>query len=102
MARKEGAKRFSQERSKTIYDVDCIGVRTIDMSKHFKMPYSTVCNVIRRYKSIRVTEKKKIGRRRELLPRGMRLQQKYVTEFCFEPLYVITARFNACTKLQIS
>ena len=102
MLRKKGAKCVSQERFKTIYDMHSIGVRTIDMPKHFKMPHSTVCCIIRRYKSIKVAGKKKIGRPCKLSPRGMRLLQKYATEFCLEPLYVITARSNAYTKLQIS
>ena len=72
------------------------------IAEHYKMKRPTVSNVIRRYKNNTVGNKKKMGRKPKLSERGMRLLKKYVLQNCFEPLYVITARFNAATKLQLS
>ena len=41
-------------------------------------------------------------RPRRLSKRGRKLLQKYVFEHYFEPLHVITARFNEYTKLHLS
>ena len=45
---------------------------------------------------------KRMDRHRKLSPRGMRLLQRYVVEYCFDPLHVIAARFNEYNKLQLS
>ena len=86
MGRKEGAKFVSQERPETMYDMECIGVRTIDMCKHFKMPNSTYVML---YAAAEVSElqKKEVFQPCKLSTGGMRLLQKFVTEFCFEPMY---------------
>ncbi len=100
MARKKGSKCVSLVPCKTIYDMDCVGVRVTAIAKHYKMSKSTVSYIIKRLRINTVT--KKMGRPRKLTERGMRLLKKYVTESYFESLHVLTARFNAHTKLHRS
>ena len=102
MARQRGARKVPEQRCQNIYDMHCIGVRIKAMSKHYNTPYSTVCNILRRHKRLKDVSKKRMARPRKLSPRGMRLLQRYVIEYCFDPLYVTDARFNAYFKLQLS
>ena len=103
MPRQRGTKSVKTERCKTIYDMYCIGVLVLDISKYYGMKRPTVSNIIRRekQKKLQVTMKKR-GRNRKLSERGMRLFRNYVLDNCFDPLYVIVTKFNATTGLQLS
>ncbi len=100
---KSGAKCTPKDLCKTIYEMSFVGVRNKDIAEHYKMSRSTISYVISRLKKANSSGiKKKMGRKRKLSERGIRLLQKYVLGNCFDPLYVITARFNAATKLSLS
>ena len=79
MARQKGASKVPEHRCQSIYDMQWIGVRIKNMSMHYRMSYSTVCSIVRRYKRLKDASKKRIGRPRKLSPRGMQLFQRYVT-----------------------
>ena len=62
MARKKGSQNLSQERCNAIFDAHMMGVAIGEVEIYFKMPHSTVSNVVKR-----------IGIRRSgiiLLPQG--------------------------------
>ncbi len=102
MARQRGAKCIPKERRKSFYDLSCLGVRSVDIAKYYKMSRSIVSRVLSRLrKEATVKKSKKVGRKQKLTERGMRLLNKYVIHNCFEPIYVIAARFNKATSLNL-
>ena len=67
------------------------------------MPQSTVFSItccLREQTAMQ--SRMKMGRKRKLSERGMRLLQRYIIQYCFEPMCTITGRFNAATKLKLS
>ena len=103
MPRKKGAKRVPKERCRTIYEMSSIGARNKDIALLYSMSRSTVNSIVSRMKKTYTRIGfKKMGRRRKLSDRGMRPLQRYILEHCFEPLYVITGRFNEATNLDLS
>ncbi len=102
MARKKGAKTLSPETRKAIHDMTCIGVRNCDIAKYYKVHQSTISKIIRHQKLASTIVKKKMGRPRKLSERGMLVFKKYILSNCFESLYVIAARFNATSGLELS
>ena len=92
-----------EERCRTIYEMLCIGVRNKGIALHYSISRTTVNNIVSRMKKnyIRIGLKK-MGRRRKLSERGMRLLQRYILEHCFEPLHVIKGSFNEATNLDLS
>ena len=103
MARKKGAKCVPKHKSKTIYEMWCIGVKQCQIVAHYNMPKSTVPSMISRFKRASKTKSiKKQGRPRKLFQRGMRMLRKYLLDYCFDPLYVILGRFSAQTKITLS
>ena len=76
MPRKGGAKCIFKDLCKTIYDMSIVGVRNKDIAEHYKMSRSTISSVISRLKNANTGGmKKKMGRKRKLSERGVRLLQ---------------------------
>ena len=102
MARQKGAKCVPKDKARTIYEMSCVGVRVCQIAAYYNMARPTVSNIIRRLRNASTKPKRKKGPRRKLSERGMRLFQKYVLEYTFDPLYVILGRFKETTGMVLS
>ena len=71
MGRPKGAKQVSDECRNMIVDMNDIGVRQCDIAREYKMPRSTVCNMIRRECVTKTTEAKR--RKSKLSERKQRI-----------------------------
>ncbi len=71
MGRPKGAKQASDERRNMILDMNDIGVRQCDIARHYKIPRSTVCNIIRRGRFTKTTETRR--RKSKLSDRTQRI-----------------------------
>ncbi len=80
------------------------GVRKKAIDECDELKPSTVSNIIRRERVRRASNGlvKKRGQMQKLSPRSLRLFRKYVVRNCFEPLFVIVARFSADVKILLS
>ena len=102
MARKAGSKQVPDERKRCIIEMRKAGMKVGLIAKHYRMHHSTVSNIIRRYNSASTTATmKKRGRKFTLTARALRLFRNYVVQNCFDPLYVIVAKFSATTGIQM-
>ena len=72
MGRPEGAKNNNAERKAVIVELAAIGVKQRDIVEHFKMPQSTVANIIRKINATS-GEIETRGRKPKSAVRSMRL-----------------------------
>ena len=79
--------------------MSCLGVRKKVITEYYKLKPSTVSNIIRRLRKNSSAIQKKRGLKEKLLPKSLRLFQRYAVRYCFEPLHVVVARFSAETKI---
>ncbi len=87
MGRPKGAKQVSDERRNMILDMNDISVRQYDIARHYKMPRSTLCNIIRRGHVTKTTETR--GRKSKLPERTQRIILCAAENNKFKPSYVI-------------
>ncbi len=99
MGRPIGAKQVSDERRKMILDMNDIGVRQCDIARHYKMPRSTVCNIIRRGRVTKMTETR--GRKSKLSERTQRIILRAAENNRFKPSYVHAREYNKFASIPV-
>ncbi len=100
MGRQRGAKEISEERRKTIFGMHDIGVRQCDIVLYYKMPQSTVSNIICRRRIPKRTQNN--GPKMKQTSRATRTLLKIISENKFQPSSVIASIYNKFAPVHVS
>ena len=79
-----------------------MGLRNCMIAKYYKLHLSNVSRIFRKRRNAQSTKTEKRGRKRMLTPRSLPLFHKYVTQYCFEPLYVVPGYFYEAAGVKMS
>ena len=95
-----GCKRVSKERCFSIHDSYKLGVDQKSIAEYFKIPKSTIPNVIKRLDTVSVPNR--IGRQRKLDDELLKNLEEFVARYCFMLLDMITTTFSTKENIQVS
>ncbi len=98
MGHEVGSKQVSEERKQCVLDVFYMGVKQKDIFEYYKMPQSTVANIIRRGKSSSTIQR---GRNQKLSNRSIRNMLSYAWRKRFTSVNMITAKFNEFSPTKV-
>ena len=101
MPRKKGAKTVLVAMREAMYAMSLLGVRNCEIALHHHVHRSTVSHIIRQQRITKKTCIKKRGCKRKSSERGLHLFHRYVRDYCFEPLYIVLARFKTTTGMEL-
>ena len=97
MARRIGSKQVSEERKMCIWHEMCWN-KSNGHCNFYGMPQPTISNIIKRFKLQNSKgQKRKHVLKFKLSARPLRMFQKYVTSYRFDPLFVIVTKFSSAT-----